>query len=327
MLELGYKISSEEHPPAALVDQARRAESVGFDFAMISDHYHPWVDRQGHSPFVWSVIGAIAQATAKLPIGTAVTCPTIRTHPAIIAQAAATAGCLLPGRFWLGLGSGENLNEHILGTHWPETDVRQEMLAEAVEVIRQLWQGGNQSHRGRYYTVENARVYDLPDQLPPILLAASGPKAAELAGKHGDGLVATGPEAELVKQFERAGGKGKPRYAEIGVCWARDVASARKTAHEWWPTAGLEGELSQELSLPRYFEQAAATVDEESVAKSLVCGPDVQPYVEMVGKYTKAGFDRIWFHQIGPDQEGFFQFAERELLPAVRKLPAARKAA
>src|ERR687883_157173 len=188
MVELGYALSSEEHTPNDLVRYARRAEEVGFAFALISDHYHPWLDQQGQSPFVWSVVGAIAHATQRLRLGTGVTCPTMRIHPAIVAQAAATAAAMMPGRFFLGVGTGENLNEHILGDRWPEADVRREMLEEAVEVIRLLWQGGQRSHHGRHYTVENARVYTLPETPPPIIVAASGPKAAELAGRIGDGF-------------------------------------------------------------------------------------------------------------------------------------------
>jgi coenzyme F420-dependent glucose-6-phosphate dehydrogenase len=210
MVEIGYALSSEEHSPNDLVRYARRAEEAGFTFALISDHYHPWIDRQGHSSFVWNVIGAIAQATERLRLGTGVTCPTIRIHPAIVAQAAATSAVMMPGRFFLGVGSGENLNEHILGGYWPSAEVRLEMLEEAVEVIRLLWQGGSQSHRGRYFTVENARVYTLPDELPPLVVAASGQRAAELTGRIGDGLISTSPDSELPSSFRQAGGAGKP---------------------------------------------------------------------------------------------------------------------
>ena len=210
MIEIGYKLCSEEHRPDELVGYSMRAEEAGFGFAMISDHYHPWVDRQGHSPFVWNVIGGVAQVTDKLRLGTGVTCPTIRIHPAIIAQAAATSAAMMPGRFILGLGSGENLNEHILGDRWPPADVRLEMLEEAVEVIRLLWEGGQQSYYGEYYTVENARIYTLPDKLPPIMIAASGPKAAEVAGRIGDGFIGVAPSEEVIKEFRKAGGKGTP---------------------------------------------------------------------------------------------------------------------
>ena len=318
MTAVGYAIACEEHVPNDLVRYARRAEEVGFTFALISDHYHPWIDRQGQSPFVWSVIGGIAQVTQRLRLGTGVTCPTIRIHPAIIAQAAATAAAMMPGRFFLGVGSGENLNEHILGGYWPSADVRQEMLEEAIEVIRLLWQGGSQSHRGRYYTVENARLYTLPAEPPPLVVAAGGPRAAELAGRIGDGLVSTSPQGELVEQFEAAGGTGKPRYGQLTVCWARDEAEARRTAHEWWPNSAIKGELGQELPLPRHFEQAAGMVSEDDVAEAIPCGPDPERHIGAIRQFVEAGFDHVYIHQVGPDQEGFFQFYEREVLPHFR---------
>jgi coenzyme F420-dependent glucose-6-phosphate dehydrogenase len=319
MMQIGYKLCSEEQSPLELVECAQRAEEIGFEFAMISDHFHPWIDTQGQSSFVWSVLGGIAQATRSIKIGTAVTCPTVRIHPAIIAQAAATVAAMLPSRFMLGLGSGENLNEHIFADHWPEADVRQAMLEEAVEVIRLLWQGGQRSHYGCYYTVENARIYTLPEVLPPILIAAAGPKSAELAGQVGDGLVSTSPQKELVQEFERAGGKGKPRYAEMTVCWAEDEKKARKTAFEFWPNVAIKGELSQVLPVPAHFEQAAKMVREEDVAQAIVCGPDAAPYIEDLREYQEAGFTNVFIHQIGPDQQGFFRFCERELLPRLEQ--------
>jgi G6PDH family F420-dependent oxidoreductase len=313
--ELGFALSSEEHPPNDLVKWARRAEETGFTFALISDHFHPWIDRQGHSPFVWSVIGGIAQVTERLEVGTGVTCPTIRTHPAIIAQATATSAAMMPGRFFLGVGSGENLNEHILGDKWPAPDERLELLEEAVEVMRLLWQGGYQTHRGRHYTVESARIYTLPDEPPPIHVAASQKNAAQLAGRIGDGHVGVSPDEEIVKEFEDAGGKGKPKYGQITCCWAEDEEQARRTAHEVWPNAGLEGPLTQELALPSHFEAASEMVTPEKVAETVVCGPDPQPYLDQLKAYEDAGYDHVYFHQVGRDQEGFFGFAERELLP------------
>jgi G6PDH family F420-dependent oxidoreductase len=315
MAEIGYAISSEEHAPRDILHHARRAEEAGFPFALISDHFHPWVDRQGHSPFVWSVLGGIAHATERLRIGTGVTCPMIRIHPAIIAHATATIAAMMPGRFFLGVGTGENLNEHILGDRWPPHDVRSEMLEEAVAVIRLLWQGGEQTHRGRHYTVENARLYTLPEEPPPIMVAGSGPRAARLAGRIGDGLINTAPDAEVRETFERAGGAGKPRYAQMTVCWAADEAQARRTAFEIWPNGGLKGELSQELPTPAHFEQAAKLVTEEMVAEEVVCGPDPERHIAKIQAYVDAGYDHIYVHQVGPDQEGFFRFYEREILP------------
>ena len=323
MLQVGYKLSSEEHAPSDLVRYAMRAEVAGFSFAMISDHFHPWTDRQGQSPFVWSVIGAIAHATERLELGTAVTCPTMRIHPAIIAHAAATSAAMMPGRFFLGLGTGENLNEHIVAQGWPETEVRQERLEEAIEVIRLLWQGGNRSHHGRHYTVENARLYTLPDPLPPIYVAVGGPKSAEVAGRIADGLVGTDTDAEIIEKFEAAGGKGKPRYGEVSVCWAKDDKTARRIAHEWWPTAAMESSLAWELPLPAHFEAVAELVTEEQVADAITCGPDPDAHVKAIREYAKAGYDHVCVHQVGPDQESFLRFYEREVLPKLRKLKLA----
>jgi coenzyme F420-dependent glucose-6-phosphate dehydrogenase len=315
MAEFGYKLSSEEHGPTELVAAARRAEEVGFSFAAISDHFHPWIDRQGHSPFVWSVIGGVASTTSSLAILTGVTCPTTRIHPALVAHAAATCAAMLPGRFALGVGSGENLNEHILGDRWPEVAVRLERLEEAIKVIRLLWQGGLQSHHGRHYTVENARIYDLPEPLPPIMVAGSGPASTRLAARRGDGFVGLAPAEGILEVFDEAGGGGKPRYAEVNVCWAAERAEAHRTVYEWWPITGIKGQLMQELPNPSHFEQAAGMVDEEAVAETVACGPDPETHVDNARKFLDAGYDHVWFHQIGPDQEGFFRFYEREVLP------------
>jgi G6PDH family F420-dependent oxidoreductase len=314
-VEIGYTLACEEHGPRELVRYAQLAEEAGFAFAMISDHFHPWTDRQGDSPFVWSVIGGIAQATERLAIGTGVTCPTVRIHPAIVAHAAATCAAMLPGRFMLGVGTGENLNEHILGDHWPAASVRREMLEEAVAVIRELWGGGQVEHRGRHYTVENARLYTLPEQPPPIMVAASGPGAAQLAGRIGDGFVGVAPESETIERFEQFGGAGKPRYGQVTVCWAASEAEARRTAHAWWPNIGIPGELSQVLPQPAHFEQAAQNVSEDAVGELVACGPDPERHLELLRRYADAGYDHVFIHQVGPDQEGFLRFYERELRP------------
>ena len=292
------------------------AEERGFAFALISDHFHPWTDRQGQSPFVWTVIGAIAQATERLRLGTGVTCPLIRTHPAVIAHAAATATALMPGRFFLGLGTGENLNEHVLGDRWPEGQVRFEMLTEAIEVIRLLWRGGYQSHHGTYYTVEQARLYTLPEEPPPIMVAAGKPNAARLAATAGDGLIGTTPDEEILSAFEAAGGADKPRIGQLAVCWAEDEATARKTALDWWPNAAAPGELGQELALPRHFEQVAELISEDDVAAKVVCSPDADAHRAAIQEFADAGYDHVYIHQVGPDQEGFLDFYRREVLPA-----------
>jgi coenzyme F420-dependent glucose-6-phosphate dehydrogenase len=317
-LELGYKLSSEEFGPRDLIANARKAEEAGFTFALISDHFHPWIDAQGQSPFVWTVLGGIAEATERLRVGTGVTCPTTRIHPAIIAQAAATAALTFEGRFFLGVGSGENLNEHITGQRWPATEIRQEMLEEAIEVIRLLWKGGFQSHRGRHYVVEKARLYSRPDEPPPIMLAVGGPKGAELAGRIADGMVGTEPNAESMKIFERAGGRSKPRYGELTVCWAESEAKAKKIAHTAWPNAAVAGPLNWELPLPSHFEAAVEDVDEDTVAESVVCGPDPETHLAKIREYAKAGYDHVCVHQVGPDQAGFMKFYAREILPQLR---------
>jgi G6PDH family F420-dependent oxidoreductase len=316
-IEIGFSLSSEEHAPADLVHQAVRAEECGFSFLGISDHFHPWTRAQGHSPFVWGVIGAIAQATERIRLGTGVTCPTMRIHPGLVAQAAATAACLMPGRFFLGVGSGEALNEHVFGDAWPPAPVRLEMLEEAVEVIRRLWRGGNCDFEGAYYTLVDAQVFDLPETAPEVVVAAAGPKAAALAGRIGDGLWNFSPGRQTVETFEAAGGRGKPRYGQATVCWASDEAQARKTAHQLWPNVGLPGQLPQDLPTPAHFEQAAELVSEERVAGAIVCGPDPGRHLELVRRYAEAGYTHVYLHQVGPDQEGFFGFWERELRPAL----------
>ena len=318
MAEFGYKLSSEEHGPQDLLRYARAAEDAGFSFASISDHFHPWTDKQGHSPFVWGMLGAIAASTTELKLITGVTCPTIRTHPAIVAQAVATTAMLMPGRFSFGVGSGENLNEHILGDHWPPAPVRLEMLEEAIEVMRDLWRGKLTSHRGRHYTVENARIYDVPDEPPPVLIAASGKKSLKLAGDVGDGLIGLAPDDSLVKKFDEAGGAGKPKYCEIQVCWAPNEAEAKKIVREWWPVNGLGGQLMQETALPSLFEAATEPLSEDQTAENVALGPDPEPHIEMARKYIDAGYTHLWFHQIGPDQDGFFRFYEQEVLPKLR---------
>jgi coenzyme F420-dependent glucose-6-phosphate dehydrogenase len=321
-MELGYFLSSEEHAPGDMVRTAKAAEDAGFAFAMISDHYHPWLDDQGQSPFVWAVIGGIATATDRLELATAVTCPTIRIHPAIIAQAAATAGAMMPGRFSLGVGTGENLNEHILGDPWPAADVRLEMLEEAVEVIRSLWEGGYTSHRGIHYVVENARLYTLPERLPPILVAAAGPQAARLAASIGDGFIGVSPDPKGVQTFRDSGGHG-PRYGKLTVCWAEDEAEAVRTAHRTWRSSGIPGQASQELPLPMHFEQVSELVTEDMTREATICGPDPDRHLDGIRRFLEAGYDHVAVHQVGPDQEGGIRFYRERIMPRLAELEAA----
>ncbi|MEU4742568.1 TIGR03557 family F420-dependent LLM class oxidoreductase [Actinosynnema sp. NPDC023658] len=317
MVSIGYFLSSEEHGPRELVRQARWAEEAGFERLWISDHYHPWNHEQGNSPFVWSVIGALSEATS-LPITTAVTCPTVRIHPAVVAQAAATAAVQCRGGFTLGVGSGEALNEHIFGDRWPSAPERLEMLEEAVEVMRALWSGDEVSHRGRHYTVEHAKLYTLPAEPVPVYVSAFGPKAAELAGRIGDGLCSTIPDPSLLEKFRDAGGAGKPTQAGLKVCHASSAEAAVKTAHRLWANEQLPGELAQVLPTPQHFEQASTLVTEEMVGSSLPVGPDPEPYVDAVREYAEAGYDEVYVGQIGPDQEQFFSFWAESVAPALR---------
>ncbi|WP_049970815.1 TIGR03557 family F420-dependent LLM class oxidoreductase [Haladaptatus cibarius] len=314
MTQLGYTLSSEEHHPNDLVEHATRAEAVGFDFASISDHFHPWISQQGHSPFVWSTLGGVATATDDLPVGVGVTCPIMRIHPVIVAQAAATAATMFEGKFFLGVGTGERLNEHITGEHWPEHPIRLDMLEEAVEIIRKLWQGGQQSYHGDHFTVENARLYTLPDEPPDIVVSAYGPRAAKSAAEISDGFWSVGPQ-DVVETFEEAGGSG-PKYSQMSVCYAEDEEEAIDTALENWPNTSLPGELAAQLSTPTHFEQTCQMVTREDIAAgSIVTDPDPETHLDNLQQFVDAGYDHVYVHQIGPNQESFFDFYEEEVLP------------
>jgi len=320
MTTFGFFLSSEEQAPRMLVDSAVRAEQAGFEALWISDHYHPWLDAQGQAPFVWGVLGAIAARTERVRCYTAVTCPTVRLHPAVLAQAAATAQCLFEGRFGLGIGSGEALNEHIFGDAWPTAEVRLEMLEEAVEVMRALWAGDVVRHRGQHYTVDTARIYSLPEQPVPVLVSGFGPKATSLAARIGDGYVNVEPAGELVEQYRSEGGKG---LTQVGakVCWAADPAEARRTVHRLWPHQAVPGEHMQVLTSPHHFEQLASVVTEEMAAGAVAAtGNRVEDFVEGLRPYVEAGFDEVYVSQIGEDQAGFLEFWQRELEPALRGL-------
>jgi G6PDH family F420-dependent oxidoreductase len=315
MTAFGYALSSEEHGPRELVENARRAEEAGFEFAMVSDHFHPWTDAQGQSPFVWSVIGGIAQATERLRLGTGVTCPTIRIHPAIIAHAAATSAVMMDGRFFLGLGTGENLNEHVVGEGWPAPDERLAMLEEAIEIMRLLWAGGEQTFRGSFYDVEQARLYTLPEDPVEIAVAAAKPGAAQLAGRAADAFINTAPDAEVIGEFEAAGGQGKPKYGQITVCWAESEEEATRTVHRLWANEGLPGELAQLLPTPTNFEEASQLVTPEMMAESVPCGPDTDKIVAAFQEFADAGFDELYVQQIGDRQAEWIELLSREIVP------------
>ncbi len=321
MVSFGYALACEEFGPRELVRQARMAEQAGFERLWISDHFHPWNEAQGQAPFVWSVIGALSEATT-LPISTGVTCPTMRIHPAIVAQAAATTAVQCEGRFVLGVGSGEALNEHIFGDRWPPATIRLAMLEEAVEVIRALHRGGELTYHGEYYTVEDARIYTLPQQPVPIYVSGFGPRAAALAGRIGDGFCCAIPSAELVDRFRESGGGDRPAQAGMKVCWAEDLGRGVDTAHRLWANQQLPGELGQVLPTPRHFEQAASLVTHQAVAEAVACGPDPQRHLAAVRQFVEAGFDEVYVQQIGPDQDAFFDAWSTDVLPAAQEFAA-----
>jgi G6PDH family F420-dependent oxidoreductase len=297
-MKIGFFLSCEEYGPHELVAQARRAEEAGFAGLWISDHYHPWTHSQGQSAFVWSVIGAIAQVTDRVQVGTGETCPTVRIHPAVVAQAAATSQVMLRGRFTFGVGSGEALNEHILGVHWPEAEVRLEMLAEAISVIRELWTGRQVSHRGPHYRVENARIFTLPEVPPPIYVSCT-----------------TEPDEDCVERFRHHGGGDKPVQAGAKVCFGEDRDERIRAAHHLWPNEALPGELAQIVPTPHHFEQACELVTPEMVAEKVPCGPDLDAHRKLIADYEEAGIDELYIQQIGGNHEAFFAAYEREILP------------
>ena len=324
MTEFGYTMMCEQSRPDALVADIRRAEEAGFDFSVISDHYQPWLDEQGHSPYAWSVLGAAAAVTERIGLMTYVTCPTVRYHPAIVAQKAATVGILSGGRFRLGLGAGENLNEHVVGEGWPAVGSRHTMLSEAVDVIGALFDapdGEAISFHGDYFDLETARLWDRPDERVPIGLAVSGPASCKLAGRKADLMIAVEPKPELGEMFDAAGGAGKGRVGQIAVSYDEDRDAALQRAHEQFRWFGLGWKVMADLPNPDSFEAATQFVTPDDVAESIPCGPDVEEHVEKIKPFIDAGFTEIALVQIGgEEQEKFTAWAERELLPALREL-------
>ncbi|MGZ4716797.1 MAG: TIGR03557 family F420-dependent LLM class oxidoreductase [Acidimicrobiales bacterium] len=326
MPRFGYTLSSEEHGPRDLVRNAARAEAAGFDFCSISDHLHPWVTAQGHSPFVWSVLGGIAEATSSIDVVIGVTCPLIRIHPVVVAHAAATTSLLFDDRFSLGVGSGEALNEHVLGHRWPTPEARRAMLAEAVAVMRELFTGETVDNRGDFYTVENARLFDAPERPIPLIVSGFGQASAEMAGQIGDGLWGHGSDPSLVEAFESAGGTG-PRYAQLNVCLGADEAECRRVVHEVWPNAAIPGQLSQDLPTWTHFEQAATLVTEDAAVESVPCGPDLGPVIDAARQFADAGYDHVYLHQIGPDQDALLSRWAGDLGAELRSIDGSEPAA
>ncbi|BDH11704.1 LLM class F420-dependent oxidoreductase [Streptomyces hygroscopicus] len=321
MVHVGYTMMTEQAGPRALVEHVVGAERAGFDFSVTSDHYFPWLAAQGHSPYAWSVLGAAAQATTRIPLMTYVTCPTTRYHPAVVAQKAATMQLLSGGRFRLGLGSGENLNEHVVGAGWPAAPVRLDQLAEAIEIIRALFRGGEVTHHGTHFDVVHARLWDLPEVPPPIGVAVSGPRSCEIAGRLGDLVIATEPKGELLTAFDRHGGQDKPRIGQLPVCYDPDRKAALARAHEQFRWAVGGWRVNAELPGPAGFDAMTEFVRPEDVAETFPCGDDVGRFVDAVRAYVDAGFTEVALVQIGgAHQEPFLEWAEAELLPALRTL-------
>ncbi|MFJ4776140.1 TIGR03557 family F420-dependent LLM class oxidoreductase [Streptomyces sp. NPDC088762] len=321
MVQIGYTMMTEQAGPRDLVDHVVGAERAGFDFSVTSDHYFPWLDSQGHSPYAWSVLGAAAQATDRIPLMTFVTCPTFRYHPAVVAQKAATMQLLAQGRFRLGLGSGENLNEHIVGAGWPAAQVRLERFEEAVRIVRALLDGESVTHHGTHFDVDDARLWDLPDTPPPLAIAASGASSCEIAGRYGDALVAVQPERDIVTAFGEHGGAGKPCLGQVPVSFDPDREAAVRRAHDQfrWSVGGWQ--VNAELPGPGGFAAATQHVRPGDVADTIPCGDDPAAVVEAVRAYVDAGFTEVALVQIGGDQQKpFLHWAEKELLPALREL-------
>ncbi len=315
MTTYGYTLMGEGHDPRELVRNAVLAEEAGFDFAVLSDHYHPWLPSQEHSPFTWTVLGAVAQATSRLGLATMVTCPIIRYHPAIVAQAAATVGVMSEGRFTLGLGTGERLNEHVVGQGWPSADDRQEMLREAIDIVRLLWSGEYVSRRGRFFTVEDARIFDLPPDPIDIFVAASGAQSATLAAQAGDGICAVEPLGELVEAYVGAGGDTGATWGQIPMSWHADEQKALERAHDQFRFGVPGWKVMAELPNPVNFAAATETVRPEDMADSVAYGPDPERHVEMITKYVDAGFQHVAVVDIGEDPEGFLRFWTEEVRP------------
>lgn len=322
MIKPGYKLMSEEHGPTALVRNAVRAEQVGFEFAAISDHFSPWLDEQGHSPFAWSVLGAAAQATRRIGLMTAVTCPTMRYHPAVIAQAAATMALLSNNRFILGLGSGERLNEHIVGEGWPGVRERRARLSEALDIINGLLEGRTGRYCGEFFELDHARLFDRPEHPPAVVVAAGGAAAAELAGRKADGLITTIPSGDLIEAYARAGGSG-PRFAEIPMCYAASEEEARRVGHRYhrWSLAG--GLAMPELPHTEAFAAASSHIPPAAMSEEVSLGPSAERHLETILRYADAGYDHLILMQIGPEQDAFFRFFEKELRPRLSRPQAA----
>jgi G6PDH family F420-dependent oxidoreductase len=314
-MKIGYSLSAEQFSPPELLEQAKRARDAGFEALAISDHFHPWNEAQGNSPFVWSMIGALSQATPELPLSTMVTCPIVRINPVILAQAAATAAVLLDGKFVFGVGTGENLNEHVWGAQWPPALERIARMREAIDLMRLLWTGDNIDFDGEYYRAVNARIYTLPEEPPPVYVSGLAPASTELASEVADGFVTFSPE--LLTQYRGSGGRGIVQTA-MKVCFDVDEANAVGIVHRLWATELNPGQLNRELAQPRHIESAASLVTPEMVAEEFTCGSDPDRHVSSIKERIDAGYDEIYIQQVGPDMDGFFDLYGSHVLPVLR---------
>jgi G6PDH family F420-dependent oxidoreductase len=320
MVGIGYTLMTEQAGPRDLVTHAGAAEAAGFDFEVMSDHYSPWLASQGHAPNAWTTLGAVSQVTEQVELMTYVTCPTMRYHPAVVAQQAVTVQALSGGRFTLGLGAGENLNEHVVGRGWPAANVRHEMLGEALNIIGELFDGGYVNYTGRHFRVDSAKLWDLPERRVPIATAVSGQDSAALAAPRSDAMIAVAPDADLVSTWDRLStGSGQRKIAQLPICWDTDRDAAIQRAHDQFRWFAGGWKVNAELPGPQAFADATQFVRPDDVAASIPCGSDVDAIVSAVEPFRNAGFTDIALVQIGGEhQDGFFPFAEKELLPALR---------
>jgi G6PDH family F420-dependent oxidoreductase len=320
----GYTLMTEQNGPKELVRQAVAAEQAGFDFEVSSDHYFPWLSAQGHAPYAWTVLGAVAHATERVGLYTYVTCPILRYHPAVVAQKAATLQLLADGRFTLGLGAGENLNEHVVGRGWPAVDKRHDMLAEAIEIIRELFTGDLVTFDGEHYRVDSARLWDLPEQPPGIGVAVGGAVAISSLAPLADHLIATEPDASLITAWnDTEGAPGIPArgraVGQIPICWDPDRDTAVKRAHEQFRWFAGGWAVNSDLPTTHGFAGATKYVRPEDVAETIPCGPDLDEVVEKVKPFWEAGFTDVALVQVGGDScDRFLAEAAGPLLDKLR---------
>jgi coenzyme F420-dependent glucose-6-phosphate dehydrogenase len=312
-VKFAWLCSHESYQPEALLRHAVLAERAGFDMVTGADHFHPWVDDQSASSFVWTWFGAVAQATSRVELATSVTAPLYRYHPALIAQAAATVDRLSGGRFRLGVGTGERLNEQPFGERWPRSGERRERLAEAIDVIRALWRGDPVNHDGAHWRVENLTLYDRPAVPPRILVAAAGNRSARLAGESADGMIGVNPDARLIAVYRGSGGTG-PCVGQVHVSLAATMEEALDNAWTWWPNGAVAPAALGELAQPEHFAAVAASARRESIRDTVVCATDAGPIVAAIDRFIGAGFDTVMLHQIGPDQRRLADLGAGELL-------------